>query len=740
MTTQETKPVSGGTGGYFKARPIDDSPHLLENSYGLRYQVYCVERKFLRAEDYPQGLEFDEFDRHSIHVGAVDSHGELAGTARVVKVSELGLPLFHHCKTFPDEMAKHPPSTRLVEVGRLSVSRSYRRRADDDEYGVTKPLAPGQAPNRRAEMRRARDGVFPTLLKALYQATKRMGATHWLAGMEKSLIHLLALQGLPFRMIGPESDYFGLVAPYQMDLKEFDQIILSGEFPALDAFVIGLEPEFGPQSEDPAPAVAAPATDRSEDQVASSTSSEIEIDPPVFGPDTEARLVAEVRRAAGAPAYRALLEEHGVPLHHVRDFASFSRWCPLLAHANTFKRFALASLSVGGALHDVADVLTSSGHGGKFSFGVISRKQAEVGPQFLDLAFDAAFGIASRRTLAINCLPMGVIFSSHLMTVATTSVREDMAVALVETFGHYYDQILLVGDPLFMKKFTDYAADRGLEWSRYRVNVIIGEEVFGEHYRGYLAACLGLNVDQPDGDGGYIMSSFGVGELGLHLCYETKGTIGLRRALFNSPSFARELVGIGRDEGYPLPMIFSFNPLRTFIEVIEPDEGGFGRMTTSMLDPDRPVPLLRYQTGDIVRLLDRGQVAAMARRHGVDLAGNLPQALIAVRGREREALPNGAHAAFYKDALYADHRIARRLSGAFRVTFTDGQSTMHVQLARTTMPASDSLEPGILHAIPSHVRPDSLVLWPYADFPFGMSLDYERKFAHYVAATPNAPD
>ena len=40
------------------------------------------------------------------------------------------------------------------------------------------------------------------------------------------------------------------------------------------------------------------------------------------------------------------------------------------------------------------------------------------------------------------------------------------------------------------------------------------------------------------------MSSFGVGELGLHLCYETRATIALRRALVQHPAFARELLGI----------------------------------------------------------------------------------------------------------------------------------------------------------------------------------------------------
>ena len=55
---------------YFCARTIDGQRALLEQSYRLRYQVYCLERKFLRAEDYPNGLEIDVFDRHAAHIGA----------------------------------------------------------------------------------------------------------------------------------------------------------------------------------------------------------------------------------------------------------------------------------------------------------------------------------------------------------------------------------------------------------------------------------------------------------------------------------------------------------------------------------------------------------------------------------------------------------------------------------------------------------------------------------------------
>jgi hypothetical protein len=56
--------------------------------------------------------------------------------------------------------------------------------------------------------------------------------------------------------------------------------------------------------------------------------------------------------------------------------------------------------------------------------------------------------------------------------------------------------------------------------------------------------------------------------------------------------------------------------------------------------------------------------------------------------------------------------------------------------SQTSIPAH--LKPAILDAMPPHLRPDALVLWTYALFPFGMTLDYERKFVHYVGSAQDA--
>jgi phenylacetate-CoA ligase len=449
------------------------------------------------------------------------------------------------------------------------------------------------------------------------------------------------------------------------------------------------------------------------------------------------QLLTELRRAADhVPAYRILLEEQGVNIDEVDDLQSFARVCPLLTKANTFERFRLADLSVGGALGDVADVLTSSGAGGGFSFGVISRTEARAGGSFIDAALETTFAVATKRTLLINCLPMGVIFSSNCMTVATTGVREDIVVALVRAVEDQYEQIILAVDVLFMKRLLDFAASQGLAWPRDRVKVFFGGGMFGEQFRGYVAQCFGISEDALEG--GAIMSSFGVGELGLHLCFETPATVALRRAAAAHPAFAAQLFGGAPRAGQPLPLILAFNARRTFIEIVEPDRHGYGRLTISMLDPDRSVPLLRYQTGDVARLLDRSEVEAAIRRHGGYSGGgdDLPPTLVALQGRDTDVLPNGSHVSFYRDALYVDRQLAHLLSGAFRLIFRGPRFSMHVQLVRGQAPDA-VLEARLLATIPTGLRPAQVVLWPYAAFPYGMALDYQRKFSHYVPGEPD---
>ena len=193
---------------HYYARTIDDDPQLLDESHRLRYHVYCVERGFLDPADYPDRREVDEFDAHSVHLGVLDAHGTLVGTARLIKPNPHGFPMFRHCAFFPEVQALDAPHARPIEVSRLAISRDHARGG------------------RRAE-------PFLVLVRAMVQGARRAGATHLMGANEPALHRKLAHFGFPYRICGPTSDYYGPVAPYLMSLRELDETIVGGRFPAL---------------------------------------------------------------------------------------------------------------------------------------------------------------------------------------------------------------------------------------------------------------------------------------------------------------------------------------------------------------------------------------------------------------------------------------------------------------------------------------------------------------------------
>jgi phenylacetate-CoA ligase len=108
--------------------------------------------------------------------------------------------------------------------------------------------------------------------------------------------------------------------------------------------------------------------------------------------------------------------------------------------------------------------------------------------------------------------------------------------------------------------------------------------------------------------------------------------------------------------------------------------------------------------------------------------------MLALAGRDKDILPDGSHVASYKDALYGDAEVADRISGAFRVTTAASAIVVvHVQLARGAAP-DRSFDARLRAAVGNVSRRAEVVVSRYEDFPYGMGLDYERKFAYYVSS------
>ena len=214
---------------YFNFLRVDGTEQLHE-TFKLRYQVYCLEREFLRAEEHPTESESDHFDAASEHFSAYDRHQQIAGSVRLVNNSpEHGYPFQSHCPVFPDVWL--PPNEEAQEISRLVVSKQYRRRQGDNWFGVSEEN-PDDLPEDIAAKRGGHPIIVLGMYREMYRYSKQNGIHYWYAAMERSLVRLLSRYGFDFKPVGPQIDYYGPVAIYLASLAELEQR-LSAESPEL---------------------------------------------------------------------------------------------------------------------------------------------------------------------------------------------------------------------------------------------------------------------------------------------------------------------------------------------------------------------------------------------------------------------------------------------------------------------------------------------------------------------------
>jgi phenylacetate-CoA ligase len=429
--------------------------------------------------------------------------------------------------------------------------------------------------------------------------------------------------------------------------------------------------------------------------------------------------------ARRSKAYQQLLREQNITPEHLGHQMDWNL-LPVLTKHNTFERFSLSELSRPLPANELADVLTSSGRGGRsFGYRLSARKQHQDAWFDIDLGLQDVFGVDQKTTLLVNCLPMGVVFQSRAVTVANVSVREDMACSILRDVGPQFEQTLLCTDPIFIRRILGEARAAGVNWQALNTSVILGEEMLVEAQRDYLAARMGIDIDQDPSR--LIGSSFGVGELGLNLLFETRETIRLRRAMRANTELSTLLCGSTTNGS--MPSVFCYNPLRTYIEILNAGPDGFGELCITMLDANAVIPLPRYTTGDLGRLVSQAELKQAHKTTGAALPW-LP--VIAVKGRIKDRVIGMPSVETIKEVLYSDHAIADHLTGAFRLSTSEsGGVVLSLQAIASTAACPPDMHARVKELLASRglERVELSILSPNT-FPCRPVLDFERKFPY----------
>ena len=444
----------------------------------------------------------------------------------------------------------------------------------------------------------------------------------------------------------------------------------------------------------------------------------------------EAAVLESFRSAAAeVPAYADLLKRHGVDPAEVTDLATFKSRVPLTDKSSTFLAYPIHQLCRGGTLRGIKTVVPSSGHSGTFAFSVDTAEGAALAAKGADVALEYVLEISRRPALVVNCYPMGLQVPTSA-AVANTGVNTDVALSIVKAMASYFDQLLIVGMPLLVKKLIEEGREAGVDWKRLRTTLITGGEGFSESWRTYMSGLIG--IDDPDNPTGqFVASSMGAGELGLNLFHEIPETIRIVRRAYKDAALRAALFGEGRT--YP-PYLFVYYPMRSYVEEIPLAGSGEGDLAVSHTALDLPVPLMRYRTFDMARLIPFRKMEEILTRYAPDLAVpglRLPCAGVFGRRDALEIAGRRVTPEALKEVLFADAELAGAVTGFFRAERSDGALRIDVQL-REGRGANPGLGAALAGAVSSIIPGIDVVPRFFEHRAYPHPVSHEKKSHHLL--------
>ncbi len=440
----------------------------------------------------------------------------------------------------------------------------------------------------------------------------------------------------------------------------------------------------------------------------------------------ESLIVSATKRTAKlVPAYRQILSQHNVDINKINTVDDFKKHIPILDKEKVFGKFDIEQLCTHGNLDGFKWAMTSSGYSGVFSYSISVEGDEKRIAESLDVALNYVFDAENKKPFIINALPMGVKgYSAY--PISHTSVRSDMVLSLVKCFGNKFPQTIIVADPHFAKKIVEEGVECGIKWKEINMSFVLGEDWFSNSLREYISKLAGIELANPGR--GQVCSTMGVTELDLNIFHDSIHTVRIRDAASKDEKLRKALFGNLKYS----PEVMYYYPHRTFIETINCDKDGFGEMTTTILSESIKNPLIRYNTRDLGKIIHFHELKQILDASGYShLVPEFKLPIIALKGSHGnyiETKDGVITPEEIKEALYQNHGIAGSVTGYFRLIKPKDKAILEIQLKEKAT-NDQNIQNLIKKTISNFLQtPVEINVYEYAKFPYGMTLDYERKF------------
>lgn len=333
------------------------------------------------------------------------------------------------------------------------------------------------------------------------------------------------------------------------------------------------------------------------------------------------------------PAYQAFLQEHQIEPQSIQTLADFQN-LPLVTKENYIKKYPLTELCRQGLLEQCDTIAVSSGSTGQPTFWPrFVSDEFQIATRFEQIFHDS-FQADTRKTLAVVCFSLGTWVGGmyttnccrHLaakgypITVVTPGNNKTEIFRVIKQLAPWFDQVVLLGYPPFLKDIIDSGIAEGIKWHEYSLKLVMAGEVFSEEWRSLIAERIGSTNPCFD-----FASLYGTADAGV-LGNETPLSICIRRFFAQNPTEAKTLFGESR-----LPTLVQFDPTSRYFETQD---------DTLLFSGNNGIPLIRYHIADTGGIISYQEMLQFLQQQGFDpLAelqserGNYPLPFVYIFGR-----------------------------------------------------------------------------------------------------------
>lgn len=303
------------------------------------------------------------------------------------------------------------------------------------------------------------------------------------------------------------------------------------------------------------------------------------------------------------PAYKEFLERSGWSCKSTRCREIFES-LPVMDKPNYILPFTMEERCLNGKfLYEGVVIDESSGSTGIPYNWVRSERERELVKKVIAVYLRYCFG--EEKLIILNTFSMGAwatgfnmaLAAQALGVVKSTGPDVDKIFHTLQFLGNKYPYILN-GYPPFMKYLIDEGEKRGFPWKDYTIHFLVGGEGMSEGLRDYL-----LRYAKT------VYSGYGASDLEIGIGGENPLSVRIRKLCFHDPALRRTLFG----EDQRLPMLFQYNPLDHFVEIIDRE------VVVTISKPWTLSPRIRYNIKDEGGIITFDEMKEKLSAHNIDL-------------------------------------------------------------------------------------------------------------------------